>query len=184
MPWQQPWLPAPFLCPAVPWKRRISPGVGGHSLRCPLQVAPQPARFPASLPIEDCGKPRFGEGDPQKVLFPPPKKRPELSRYLLKASLDRSTRGRSLARPRHHLPGAQEGTAGGRGPPPRGAGGSPLASPRLGRPFAPSGARSPVPVPGSCRGCQQRPRSKWTCGKVCLQTSKWLASSLLSWFVF
>lgn len=32
---------------------------------------------------------------------------------------------------------------------------------------APRGARSPVLVPGSCRCCQQKPRSKWMRGKLC-----------------
>lgn len=129
MPWQQPWLPAPFLCPAVPWKRRISPGVGGHSLRCPLQVAPQPARFPASLPIEDCGKPRFGEGDPQKVLFPPLRKGPSCPDiYSKHPSTEAPGAGASLG-PGITCPGRRREPLGAGDPPPGGRGAAP--SPRL-----------------------------------------------------
>lgn len=145
MPWQQPWLPAPFLCPAVPWKRRISPGVGGHSLRCPLQVAPQPARFPASLPIEDCGKPRFGEGDPQKVLSPPLRKGPSCPDiYSKHPSTEAPGAGASLG-PGITCPGRRREPLGAGDPPP-GGGGQP---PRLASPWpAVCSLRSPEPCAG------------------------------------
>lgn len=141
------------------------------------------ARFSAGacMNAERCGELRFRRGAASSKSVTPtaphtPPERPELPRRWgvcgIKASLDRSSRGRSLARPRRrrHLRGRSAAGSGAerlRDRTPREAAGR-------GRPWhcparlcAPRGAWSPVLVPGSCRCCQQKPRSKWMCGKLC-----------------
>lgn len=184
---RQPWLPMP----GSSLKRESSAGRDRAQLGCGRAGAAAggicrrpPARRPLLCrcvyerrALRRAALPR-GSGSKSVTPTAPhtPPERPELPRRWgvcgIKASLDRSSRGRSLARPRRrrHLRGRSAAGSGAerlRGRTPREAAGR-------GRPWhcparlcAPRGAWSPVLVPGSCRCCQQKPRSKWMCGKLC-----------------
>lgn len=112
-------LPAPVLCPGVPWKETVPPGRGRHGRRCAPQVAAAHFSVGSRVNGEDCGKPRCrAGGNVSKSVIPltPPRKGPSPDAGLFALAFiqyipRQKHPGRSLPRPRgwHHLRGGGRG---------------------------------------------------------------------------
>lgn len=169
---------SPVLRPGVPGKGRVSPGAAARVLCRWPPARPAAARLLAAgvrtrgiAENHASGREGIKKGCPPLPI--PPRKGPSCRAvYLITASLERSRQGGSRARA-----GARGESAGGGGQPlplplpcpPLPLPCPPLPLPLPCPPLPPRGARTPAPVPGSCRCCEKRPRSKWMPGKVCLK---------------